>query len=870
MTLAPGNRIGPYEILGPIGSGGMGEVYRARDTKLKRDVALKVLPPSFASDPDRMARFQREAEVLASLNHPNIAAIYGVEDRALVMELVEGENLRGPVPFDTAINYASQIALALEAAHDKGIVHRDLKPANIKITPSGVVKVLDFGLAVAQDPTANPADAANSPTLTIRATQAGLIMGTAGYMSPEQASGKPVDKRADIWSFGVVLWEMLMGKKLFDGETVSHTLAAVLTKDPDFAQLPAATPPNVRRLLRRCLDRDLKRRLHDMGDAWIELNASDEPHSAPAAHKASRGARWLPGLAVGIIASAIISWILFHNRAPQPQQVIRWSFTQENPFGMPAISRDGSRMAYSEFNGGTIRIMLRAMDQSTPRPITGAETGGMPAFSPDGQWLAYFSGFSTTSFGTRLQKVSINGGSPVLLCNCPGASGVSWGDDHNIVFSDGKTLMRVPESGGTPQALTTPDKSKGEIAHVYPFVMPGGNTILFVVTTQSGGQIAALDVKTRTYRTLVSNGTNPQYVSAGYLLYVRNGTMLAVPFDAKRLAVTGPETPLMEGIGAVVGNNLGEYTVSDNGLLVYIAGLGPGSKSVLEWVDRKGLTQPLSTPQQWGTGRLSPEGLRVANSISGGGGSTDIWLFDVDRRTQTRLTFGGSNANPIWTPDGKRITYYGSVGDKGGIYSIAADGSGKPELLANTQVPATPSSWTPDGKTLLLWSSGTDKIRHIFTLTIAGDAAQRKPVLLHDTPFSESGGEISPDGRYVAYVSTESGNPDVYVQPFPGPGAKTRISTEGGDAPRWSRNGRELLYWNIVRTSLMGLDVQTGPTFHAGLPHEVVKIFSGTTWDTTPDGQRFLVEIFATGGNLRMETVVNWFDELRRRAGAAK
>ncbi|HMD47483.1 MAG TPA: protein kinase, partial [Bryobacteraceae bacterium] len=585
MPMTSGERLGQYEILAPIGAGGMGEVYRARDTKLKRDVAIKVLPDSFAHDPDRMARFQREAEVLASLNHPNIAQIYGVEERALVMELVEGDNLKGPLPIETAIHYASQIALALEAAHAKGIVHRDLKPANIKLTPAGVVKVLDFGLAAVTQPSSPETNPANSPTLTLRATQAGLIMGTAAYMSPEQAAGKPVDHRADIWSFGVVLWELLTGRQLYDGETVSHTLAAVLTKDPDWTQLPAETPANIRRLLHRCLERDLKRRLRDIGDAWIELNAPREPATAPPAREQPLIARWLPWVIAAAVAIAAVGWAMLRRPVPQSHQVFRWSFTQENPFGMPAISRDGSRMAYSEFSNGTVRLVLRMLDQPDALPIAGTETGGVPTFSPDGQWIAYFSGFIGGTVGSKLQKVALGGGTPVTICTCPGGYGVSWGDDDAIVFSDSKRLFRVPSAGGTAQVLSTPDAAKGEVAHVFPFVMPGAHSVLFAINRRTDNQVAELDLRTGAYRVL-ANGINPQYLSNGLLTYVRSAALYAAPFNAKRLAVTGPETLVIDGIGAVAGGSVGEYSVSTNGTLVYMAGQGQGGKSVMGWVDR--------------------------------------------------------------------------------------------------------------------------------------------------------------------------------------------------------------------------------------------------------------------------------------------
>jgi len=868
MSLAPGTRVSSYEILSFIGAGGMGEVYRARDTKLKRDVALKVLPDSVAQDTDRMARFQREAEVLGALNHPNIAAIYGVEERTLVMELVDGENPKGPLPLETVIHYASQIALALEAAHDKGIVHRDLKPANVKVTPSGVVKVLDFGLAaVAHGPPGADANPANSPTLTMRATEAGLIMGTAAYMSPEQAAGKPVDRRADVWSFGVVLWEMITGRQLFDGESTAHTLAAVLTKSPDLTELPSSTPANIRRLLHRCLDRDVKRRLRDIGDAWLELNTPDQ--SAPSQPKPRRSAslasRWLPWAIAGMVAAAAIAWGLFRRTAVEPRRVIRWSYTQEDPFGMPAISRDGSRMVYNEFMNGAIRLVFRALDQPEGRPIAGTENGGMAAFSPDGQSLAYFSGLSGQTIGVKLQKIDLTGGSPITLCDCPGGAGISWGDDGNIVSSDGKKLFRAPSSGGPAQPLTSPEASQQEVSHQYPFVLPGSRAVLFTINMQSDAAAAVLDLKGGKYRVLVKHATNPQYVSAGDLTFVRSGTLFAAPFDPKRLAIIGPEKPLIEGVGGIAGGNVSEYSVSNNGTLVYMAGRGQGGKSLMAWVDRNGVTQTLSQPEQWGNGRLSPDGRFIANSITTDGRTSDLWLFDTERRTPTRLTFGGGrNFNPAWTPDGRRIAYYSTGADKSGIYWIAADGSGKPELLATTDAAATPTSWSSDGKTLVFSQAGADKSQHLWLLHVSRGSTEQKPTLLHDNPFTEAGGQISPDGRYLAYMSSESGVTDIYVQSFPGPGAKIRISTQGGVSPRWSPNGRELLYWTLARSSLMGVDVETGASFHAGVPHQVLKIFSGTTWDIAPDGKKFLIEVFASGAILKMVTVLNWFNELAR------
>ena len=874
MPLSAGRRLGPYEILAPIGAGGMGEVYRARDSRLDRQVAIKVLPDALAKDSERLARFEREAKVLASLNHSNIAQIYGVEENALVMELVEGDNLKGPLPVKTAINYASQIAQALEAAHDKGVVHRDLKPANIKITTSGIVKVLDFGLAaVAQSQASDTSDPEQSPTLTLAATHAGLIMGTAGYMSPEQAAGKPVDRRADIWSFGVVLWEMLTGRRLFDGETVSHTLAAVLTKDPNWSDLPSGTPLNLRRVLRRCLEREVKHRLRDMGDVWVELNTPDEftSDSGPSpSRKPSFSERWLPWVAAGMVVAAAISWSFLRTPATQPRPVVHSAFTQEKLFGVPALSRDGTRLVYTELENAASHVVLRRLDQLEARPIPGAENAIYAVFSPDSQWLAYYGAGPGPA---SLMKIPVTGGAPITLCQCSAGSGISWGDNHTVIISDGKSLLRVSDTGGVPQSLTTPDQKKGELAHRSPFLLPGAKAVLFsIIGPGSSHQVAVLDLKKGGYHVIVSNGTSPQYNAAGYLTYVRSGTLLATPFDAQRLKPKGPETTVIQGISGV-SSDAGEYSVSDNGVLVYMAGQNQGGKSTLGWIDRQGVQQQLSEPQLWGTGRLSPDGLRVVDSIRGDEDLADIWTFDVERRTLTRLTFGSSSSDPIWTPDARQVTYSSKRSGKNGIYSVPSDGSGKPELLMATEGRAVPCSWTPDGKKLIYSQAGSDKKSHLWTLGAAASGAASQPALLHDTSFAEFDAEISPDGRSLAYVSNESGAAEVYVQAFPGPGAKVRISTQGGLAPRWSRTGRELLYWlpssySLDRTALAAVDIQHTPIFHAGIPKELFKLRVGTTWDVAPDGKHFLAELLPKSADLHMETVVNWFDVLTGRVTA--
>jgi serine/threonine-protein kinase len=877
MPINPGSRIGPYEISGLLGKGGMGEVYRAHDARLNRDVAVKTLPSGVYDDQNRMARFQREAQVLAALNHPHIAAVYGLEDsagaRALVMELVEGTTLAeriaaGPIPIDEALAIARQISSALDAAHEKGIVHRDLKPANIKLTPDGKVKVLDFGLAKAYDAEAASgsgagSDPVNSPTLTLEATRAGVLLGTAAYMSPEQARGKPVDKRADIWAFGVVLYEMLTGRIMFEGDTLSDTLAGVLRAPIDFQGLPAATSPAVRRLLERCLERDPKRRLRDMGDAWIEIDAPiPAPAQAAAAPAKPSPLRWLPWAATVIVGGAGIAWGLLHTPAIAPAPVVRWSYAQEKPFLAVTLSRDGSRMAYLELDPSP-RLSLRMTDQLEAKPIPGGEFGTVSTFSPDGQWIAFFQGQSDL----KVKKIPASGGTAITLCDAAGPFGLDWGADDSIVFSGAKGLMRVSASGGTPEALTTLDTKKNETAHRWPSILPGGQYVLFTIRSGASSQVAVLDVKTRAIRVLAPNGSSARYLPTGHLVYYRSGTLFAAGFDAKRAALTGSEAPVVENVSPVVEDGA-DYAVADSGTLLYLSGAGSGGKTTMNWADRKGALQQITDAQEWGTGRLSPDGTRIANGIHSGS-NEDIWTFEFERRTRTRLTFEGVNQNPIWTPDGKWITF-SSKKDKFGISRVAADASGKPEVLLETDAVAIPHSWSPDGKTLVYShpGAGTDKKLHLWAVTLPGG----KPMQLHDTPFSDGDGQISPDGHWLAYQSMESGTLEIYVQPFPGPGAKTRISSQSGNRPRWSRNGKELLYWTTGATlDLMSVDVQTGAAFHAGAPQSLFKLAAGTTWDIAPDGKRFLVELSqGMQEGRKLQAVVNWFDELRRRVPLKK
>ncbi len=749
MTLASGTRIGSYEITAEIGKGGMGEVYRARDARLGRDVAVKVLPEAFARDPERMARFGREAKVLASLNHPNIAAIYGFEDsggaHALVMELVEGPTLAeriggagssgglgaisptpaglpGPAatgtqtarkhgaaearafPIDEALRIARQIADALEYAHERGIVHRDLKPANIKISRDDAVKVLDFGLAKAVQGEASDADIGNSPTLTRMATQAGVLLGTAAYMSPEQAKAKPVDRRADIWAFGCVLYEMLTGKKAFDGETITDTLAAVVRAEPEWTLLPAATPARVRVLLQRCLQKDAKQRLQAIGEARISLeevfSGTPEPSSATVSASAAAPVstplwrRALPWAVAACFAIAgIVGWLL----KPTPPRPVTRAVINLPPgqrlAGLSnlalALSPDGSQLAYVATAQGqageTQQIYLRKMDSLDASPVPGTEGGIDPFFSPDGQSLGFFA-------NGKLERVSVYGGPAQTLADAAEPLGASWNNQGMIAFSAGVTpIFQIPDSGGAPQPLTRLEN--GEIGHNWPEVLPGDKAILF----SNGSGIFAQSIGAGQRRNLTPGGTGPRYLPSGYLIYAQGGDLMAARFDPQRLRLKGAPVPVVQNVVQEPAPAPGQYSVSATGSLVYVPGSAQSLQSKLVWVSRNGTERPLPAPAgDYLNPRLSPDGRRVA--LQSGG---QIWIYDLARDALTRFTFGGRGVNPAWTRDGKRIAFASTRGGgSGNLYWQKADGSGGLERLTTSAHLQVPLSWSPNGQLL--------------------------------------------------------------------------------------------------------------------------------------------------------------------------
>jgi len=864
----------------------MGEVYRARDTRLNRTVAIKVSRAQFSD------RFEREARAIAALNHPHICTLYDVGPDYLVMELLEGPTLAerisaGPLAIEEALAIARQIADALDAAHEKGIVHRDLKPANVKMTTDGAVKVLDFGLATAAVESGG-GDAASSPTLTISPSRVGTILGTAAYMAPEQARGAVVDKRADIWAFGVVLYEMLTGTPVFGGESVSDVLAAVLRAEPDWSALPSHTPPAVRRLLRRCLERDRKKRLRDIGDARLEMD--EAPEAAPVAAAVGRRSPLVWAMAA-VLAGALIaaSWFSLRPAPAQlPRPVSRWTaILPGSAVSDVALSRDGTHLVYAGPTAGAEALMIRQMDREEAKPLTGTAAAVGPVFSPDGQWIAFFE-------GERLQKVAVTGGPPITVCRATGQRGRTWGDDDTIVFGtmDGG-LMRVPAAGGVPQPLTTPDRHKGEMAHQWPYFLPGAQAIVFTIVTggsSEGTQIAVLDLKHGSYRTVVNGGANARYSPSGHLIFPRAGTLFAAPFDARRLVVTGPESPVIQdlAVGTQIALGTARYAFSDSGLLVY---LGRGQRSrdrTVEWVDRQGARQAsILPPRLYGDISLSPDGRRMAASIGGSDlgsllGGADIWVGELERGRLTRLTSQGWNFLPVWTPDGRAVTFGAYSTGRQFLKQVAADGSGQPEVLLEGATQLTPLSWTPKGEHLLFLARASGLMRiSLLPRPVSGVESKPRPLLEAGLGEVHGFAQVSPDGRWMAYASNESGRFEIYVRPFPGLGAKLPISTQGGENPRWSRSGRELFYRDPVKSQLMAVEVQTAPEFRAGQPRPLFTLdstYSSTQsglsggWDVSPDGKHFLVINAPEGAEpgVRLQAVVNWFEELRRLAPAEK
>ena len=841
MPLEPGTTLGPYSVTAKIGEGGMGEVYRARDTTLDRDVALKVLPDAFTADTDRLARFEREAKVLASFNHPNIAAIYGLEEagdtRALVLELVEGPTLadrikQGPIPLDEALPIAKQIAEALEAAHEAGVIHRDLKPANIKVREDGTVKVLDFGLAKALDP--NPeGDPSQSPTLTAAATQMGVIMGTAAYMSPEQARGKPVDKRTDIWAFGAVLYEMLSGKRAFEGEDVSVTLADVIRAEPAWERLPESLSSSLQTYLRRCLEKDPTQRVQAIGDVRLAIEGAFEtrghyPSEVIDTPEFKTWQRPVPAAALAVMLLAAGGGVVWSLARPEPPGLVRFSISPDqipelhiSPQTRDAvISPDGRRLAYLTGVAGVRgrELHSRALDQLTSVVLVSGGQLTNPFFSPDSQSVAF-------QQGTEIKRISVGGGPIATICELPGGNlrGASWGDDGNIIFgvSDPTGLWRVPAVGGAPQQLTTPGSEREEVNHYWPQALPNGRAVLYTSLTDppEHSQVGVLSLDNME-QTMLVRGTHPVYSPTGHLLYGDSATLWAVGFDLSSLETRGDPVPVQEGVwtkafGAV------NFSVSDDGSLVYVPGGAQESVArTLVWVDREGREEPLlAPPAAYESPRISPDGRHVALEVNDPQ-NTDIMVYDLQRETFMRLTFDpAGDRSPAWNLDGRRILFSLTRDGAGNIYSKAASGAGDVERLTTSDNFQSPQSWSSDGQTLLIREvvEGRSTVR---TLSL-GDQAGSKglaPAEFADK-FPDVYPAVSPDGRWLAYMSDESGEFEIYVRPFPNvEDGRWQVSNSGGVSPVWARDGGKLFYRVPGSFEMMAVEVEAGSAFSHGSP----------------------------------------------------
>jgi eukaryotic-like serine/threonine-protein kinase len=911
LALEPKARLGAYEIVGLLGAGGMGEVYRARDPKLSRDVAIKILPDAFARDPERLARFDREARLLAALNHPNIAGIYGLEDhddrKYLVLEFVDGESLAqrlfaGPLPVDEALAIARQVVDALEAAHDRGVIHRDLKPANIVLTSDDQVKVLDFGLAKQVDVEAR-ADASQSPTLSFGATRAGVILGTASYMSPEQVKGRPADKRSDVWAFGCVLYEMLTGTRAFDPSTgsrraasgddvdnISETLAAILRAEPDLTRLPASVPPTVRAILARCLEKDRKARIPDISVVRFMLeNDLRSSATTPSGTMSARSARvWqiataILAVIVVILAGASVRY-LRRPAAPavsrffiQPPAGGEFSAAPGRPAPFPRISPDGRRIVFSAADAsGNRQLWIRAIDSLTAQPLPGTDGGTWPFWSPDSRQIAY-------SVGGRLMRIDANGGPPQTICALSGPTilsrGGAWNADGTIVFSRGPgPLFKIASTGGEPIPITKA-VALAE-AHVFPSFLPDGRHILFYADAtgdekKSGVLVMTLDADDSSH--VVDADTGAIYDAvARKLLFVRQGTLLAQSFDPDSLKLSGEPVPVAERVESAAVPGVVAFSLADNGTLAYGVGVGDAAGLQMTWVDRQG--KAIGTIAPVGNYRgldLSPDGKRVAAHRHDGTGG-DIWLTDTDRGVTSRFTFDASqeNSSPLWSPDGRRIAFGSRRGGKWGLYIKPANQTVDEEKVIDAADTAVilPMSWSPDGSTIVYevltrgLGSGDQ-----WQVSLSGD---HKAVPLLQTPFQESHGQISPDGRWLAYYSGESGSPEVFVQSYPPGAGKWQISVSGGYFPRWSRDSHELFFINQPTAGkMMAVDVRTnGAMLERGRPKELfttayVNLPHGGgasayhTYAVTPDGQRFLMPFPSANRDpekRQIAVVLNW------------
>ena len=893
-----GTTLAQFEITSKLGEGGMGEVWLARDTKLGREVALKVLPTDVAGDAERLARFEREAKVLASLNHPNIATLYGLETAAsgagagvgatattfLVMELVDGDDLserisRGPVPVDEAVGIALQIAEALEAAHEAGIVHRDLKPANIKLKPDGTVKVLDFGLAKAWDTEDRDGSLSLSPTLTQHATAAGVILGTAAYMSPEQAAGIAADRRADIWAFGVVLWEMLTGHKLFDGETVSHVLASVLKDRIELAELPDETPPRIHDLLGRCLRKKPRERLQAIGDARIVLEEElSDPGGGVTASavvdageaEGPRRARTIPwALAAlgGVAAVALTAWIALH--PPPETPVVR--FTIDPPPGSSfdvepirpgpvTVSPDGTKLVFAAVDTeGTDRLWIRTLDEVEARPLTGTENAQYPFWAPDSRHIGFFDGSS-------LKRVDSSGGLPLTLCEAPNGKGGSWGPDGTIVFApdSGTPIHSVSQAGGESVPVTTFDEERRDDSHRHPWFLPDGRKFLYLARFPEGaesGQAIMVGSLDGDPAVEIGRSAASAAYASGHLLYLRESTLMARPFDPSSLEFDGEAVPVVEQVALLsTGTARAVFSPSETGTLVTQSGVAQAG-AVLRWRDRSGeIIQEVGEPGRLYSVELSPDGtlavVVVGDTESGNG---DLWILELDRGLLTRFTSDdGDEYGPLWSPDGSEIVYTSEVGGTFRLVRKAVESSGAGDVLLESDDNRIVTGWGPDGKSLLLTAQRKETTWDQLVLDPDDEPEPRDLIV---TEFAEGGGRLSPDGSWIVYQSNASGRFEVYVQPYPGPGRTLRASSAGGMWGRWSADGTEIHYLSFAG-DLMAVPVRSTGSGLSLAPAE--KLFTGPSienggqYGVSADGRFLVIEPIAEKQPEPVTVLMNW------------
>ncbi len=887
MPLSAGTRVGPYGIVSPLGAGGMGEVYRARDSRLNRDVAIKVLPDLFVGDVDRLARFRREAQVLASLNHPNIAQIYGFEDsdgvRALVMELVEGPTLadrmaRGPIPLDEAMPIALQIAQALEAAHEQGVIHRDLKPANIKVREDGAVKVLDFGLAKALDTqaAASPANPMTSPTLSVHATQAGLVLGTAAYMSPEQARGKAVDRRTDIWAFGVVFFEMLAGRRLFGGEEITDTLAEILKSEPDWRALQPEVPPAIHRLLRRCLQKDPRQRLQHIGDARLEIEEAQR--GAPSETGTPRGGAvrrervaWASALvALALMAAAAGRWGSGRSSSPPEIRVDINTPPTASPTSF-ALSPDGRKLVFTATADSKAQLWLRSLESTSSRPLSGTDRGVSPFWSPDSRSIGFFS-------ENKLKRLDIEGGQTYTLANVLTPAGGTWNQEGLILYvpSDNGGVFQVSATGTDLRELILGDKRSSAMR--FPQFLPDGRRFLFHSPSPRAGDLPGMyvgEVGTDRFQRLLDTEAAARYAS-GHLLFVRQGALVTQSFDPVTLELSGPVSRVADDVIIGSASRVG-VSASDADTIAYRTGVGERRRFV--WFDRSG--KPLGDATESLTGfptnpALSPDGRRLAISMSVQE-NIDLWLIDLDRNILTRATLTPTiDAVPTWSPDGKRIVFNGTRGGVLGLFIKRLDGIGEDELLiardsGSPGVRSTPREWgtftacdwSPDGRFVLI--RAIDLVSGAYDLWALPMQKDLPPVPVVRTPYDERDGQFSPDGTTIAYQSNESGRAEIYLQPFPGPGSKVRVSNNGGMQVRWRRDGKELLYI-APDNRLMSVSIaKEAGQVRVGPPVSLFQTRAAATsaiarqqYVVAADGQRFLINMVEETATSPITLVLNW------------